>query len=101
MGKDSDWTEPDLSLWRWSFCPLFPQTQGSSPVKLDLIIPFLKPGSCVLVRNRFLTLHILPQYLLFRWHVGQIQFAEVFGLANMVFEIGISCHHLNIGEFIF
>ncbi|XP_053074948.1 interleukin-17 receptor E isoform X5 [Acinonyx jubatus] len=25
------------------------QTQGSSPVTLDLIIPFLKPGSCVLV----------------------------------------------------
>uniref|UniRef100_A0A673T7D3 Interleukin 17 receptor E n=1 Tax=Suricata suricatta TaxID=37032 RepID=A0A673T7D3_SURSU len=25
------------------------QSQGSSPVKLDLIIPFLKPGSCVLV----------------------------------------------------
>ena len=60
------WTEPDLPLWGQSFCSFFPQTQGSSSVTLDLIVPFLRPGGCVLVRNPALTLHILPCHLYHR-----------------------------------
>eukprot|EP00071_Canis_lupus_P028539 XP_022262096.1 interleukin-17 receptor E isoform X9 [Canis lupus familiaris] len=44
------WSHP--SLGQDGFVPpvySISQTQGSSPVTLDLIIPFLKPGSCVLV----------------------------------------------------
>ncbi|XP_045847486.1 interleukin-17 receptor E isoform X3 [Meles meles] len=44
------WSHP--SLGQDSLVPpvySISQTQGSSPVTLDLIIPFLKPGSCVLV----------------------------------------------------
>ncbi|XP_047601162.1 interleukin-17 receptor E isoform X2 [Lutra lutra] len=44
------WSHP--SLGQDSLVPpvySISQTQGSSPVTLELIIPFLKPGSCVLV----------------------------------------------------
>ncbi|XP_032182524.1 interleukin-17 receptor E isoform X1 [Mustela erminea] len=44
------WSHP--SLGQESLVPpvySISQTQGSSPVTLELIIPFLKPGSCVLV----------------------------------------------------
>lgn len=95
MGKGS---EPDLFPCKQSFCSLFQQTQGSSPVTLELIIPFLRPGACVLVRNPALPLHTLLWHLLHRWQTGQIQSTKMFGLDNMVFEIGICYHHLNIGR---
>lgn len=91
------WTEPSLLLWGHS-CSLFRQTQGSSPVTLDLIIPFLRPGGCVLVRNPALPLHTLPWHLLHRWRMGQIQSATMFGQASVMFKIGICCYHLNIGR---
>lgn len=33
------------------FHSLFLQTQGSGPVTLELVIPFIKPEDCILVRN--------------------------------------------------
>uniref|UniRef100_A0A2K5CM83 Interleukin-17 receptor E n=1 Tax=Aotus nancymaae TaxID=37293 RepID=A0A2K5CM83_AOTNA len=42
-------TGQDPPPWGQPFCSLFLQAQGSSPVTLDLIIPFLRPGRCVLV----------------------------------------------------
>ncbi|XP_036188033.1 interleukin-17 receptor E isoform X6 [Myotis myotis] len=44
------WSHPDMG--RDSLLPpvySISQTQGSSPVTLELIIPFLRPGACVLV----------------------------------------------------
>ncbi|XP_032314804.1 interleukin-17 receptor E isoform X1 [Camelus ferus] len=44
------WSHPGLGQDSW-VPPVYSisQTQGSSPVTLDLIIPFLRPGGCVLV----------------------------------------------------
>lgn len=57
------WSPPGLRQDSWA-PPVYSisQTQGSSPVTLDLIIPFLRPGGCVLVWRsdvRFAWKHLL------------------------------------------
>ncbi|XP_032987485.1 interleukin-17 receptor E isoform X1 [Rhinolophus ferrumequinum] len=57
------WSPPGLGQDSWA-PPVYSisQTQGSSPVTLDLIIPFLRPGGCVLVWRsdvRFAWKHLL------------------------------------------
>lgn len=50
----------DLPVWGQPLYPLSLQTQGSVPATFDLIIPFLRPGSCILVRNPTLIPHRSP-----------------------------------------
>lgn len=67
------WSNPGLGLDR-SMPPVYSisQTQGSVPVTLDLIIPFLRQGSCILVRNGTLTPYRSPS----------TESIKVFGLAK-------------------
>lgn len=65
-------TPSDLHVWGQLFYSLSLQTQGSVPVTLNLIIPFLRQGSCILVRNGTLIPYRSPS----------TESIKVFGLAK-------------------
>lgn len=67
-------TPSDLHVWGQPFYSLSLQTQGSVPVTLVLIIPFLRQGSCILVRNPTLTPHRPPS----------TESTKVFGLLSVL-----------------
>ncbi|KAM7335335.1 hypothetical protein ACRRTK_005812 [Alexandromys fortis] len=82
------WSDPGLGIYTL-MPPVYSisQTQGSVPVTLDLVIPFLKPGSCILVWRsdvQFAWKHLLCPYVSHR-HLGLL----ILALLGLIILLGV------------
>ncbi|XP_026644078.1 interleukin-17 receptor E [Microtus ochrogaster] len=82
------WSDPGLGI-DTLMPPVYSisQTQGSVPVTLDLVIPFLKPGSCILVWRsdvQFAWKHLLCPYVSHR-HLGLL----ILALLGLIILLGV------------
>ncbi|XP_047303419.1 interleukin-17 receptor E isoform X11 [Homo sapiens] len=97
--KTQGQTGPDSPPWGQPFCSLFLQARGSSPVSLDLIIPFLRPGCCVLVWRsdvQFAWKHLLCPDVSYR-HLGLLILALLALLTLLGVVLALTCRRPQSG----